>query len=177
MAVQIEDPFEQPENTARGINARQLMKISEAFQSTHFRLTSAHLHPNYILNDLARPHVSQLIIKSSGSASVPAFNIGNYPPIRPQFHQARVTHSRPYIQHQFQNNAPRFTMGNSPSINAQVPHTGTTQSRPSVQHKPPNGVRVSNPNSSKVGEPSKPSRSSNGQGQQKWRPRFQRQVL
>ncbi|KAG6600034.1 Protein HESO1, partial [Cucurbita argyrosperma subsp. sororia] len=174
----IEDPFEQPENTARGINARQLMKISEAFQSTHFRLTSAHLHPNYILNDLARPHVSQLIIKSSGSASVPAFNIGNYyPPIRPQFHQARVTHSRPYIQHQFQNNAPRFTMGNSPPINAQVPHTGTTQSRPPVQHKPPNGVRVSSPNSSKVGEPSKPPRTSNGQGQQKWRPRFQRQVL
>lgn len=182
MAGQVEDPFEQPENTARAINARQLMRISEAFQMTHFRLTSVHQNQNSILNDLARPQISQFIIKPSESASAPTFNMGNYPPIYPQVHQARVTHPRPWIRQQFQDNVPRLNMRNFPPINPQVPHAGTTESRPSIQHKTPNTPntpntrRVRNPNNLKVGEPSKPPKTYNGQGQQKWRPRSQRQV-
>ncbi|CAK9323789.1 unnamed protein product [Citrullus colocynthis] len=177
-AIFVEDPFEQPENTARAINARQLRRISEAFRMTHLRLTSVHQNQSFILNDLARPQISQFIINPSGSASAPVFNIGNYPPVRPQVHQTRAMQPRPGFRHQFQNNVPRFNMGNFPPINRQDPHAGTTQSRPLVQHKTPKTKRiVSNPNSLKVGEPSTPSETYNGQGQQKWRPRSQRQVL
>lgn len=175
---QVEDPFEQPENTARAINARQLTRISEAFRMTHLRLTSVYQNQSSILNDLARPQILQLIMNSSGSASAPAFNVGNYPPIRPQVHQARVMQPRPWIQHQFQNDIPRFNMGNFPPINSQAPHAGTLQSQPPVQHKMPKTKRiVSSPNVLNVGEPSNPSKIYSGQGQQKWRPRSQRQVL
>ncbi|XP_008461703.2 protein HESO1 isoform X1 [Cucumis melo] len=177
-AIFVEDPFEQPENTARAINARQLTRISEAFRMTHLRLTSVYQNQSSILNDLARPQILQLIMNSSGSASAPAFNVGNYPPIRPQVHQARVMQPRPWIQHQFQNDIPRFNMGNFPPINSQAPHAGTLQSQPPVQHKMPKTKHiVSSPNVLNVGEPSNPSKIYSGQGQQKWRPRSQRQVL
>lgn len=195
MAGQVEDPFEQPHNTARSINARQLTRISQAFQMTRIRLTSAHHNQNSILSDLARPQISQLIITPTGSASAPVLNIGNYPPIRPEVHQARVMHPRPLTQHQFQNNVSRFNVGNFPPISPQVPHAGTTPPRPSVQRKTSNTRRVNNPNGLKVGEPSTtynvqgqrvsnsnglkiggPSTTYNVEGQRKWRPRSQRQV-
>lgn len=173
MAGQVEDPFEQPENTARAIYARQLMRISEAIRMTCFRITSVHQNQSSILAELARPQTSQLIVKPSAPASAPTFNLGNYPPVGPQVHQARVRHPRPWIQHQSQNSVPRFNMGNFPPIDSHVPRAGTTHSHPLTQQNFSNTRCVSNPNSSKTGEPSK---TYNGQGPQKWRPRSQRQV-
>ncbi|XP_020541230.1 protein HESO1 isoform X2 [Jatropha curcas] len=60
-AIFIEDPFEQPENTARAVSARNLKRISEAFQMTYQRLVLANGNQGSLLSTLVRPHILKFI--------------------------------------------------------------------------------------------------------------------
>ncbi|KAL3647308.1 hypothetical protein CASFOL_008276 [Castilleja foliolosa] len=56
-ALFVEDPFEQPSNTARTVSSKQLEKISEAIRATHGVLVSANQNPASLVSVLVGPHV------------------------------------------------------------------------------------------------------------------------
>ncbi|KAF7831038.1 protein HESO1 [Senna tora] len=90
-AIFIEDPFEQPANSARSVSTGQLSKISEAFESTHRKLISENMNRNSLLQELAQPHVSQFI----RAPMIPSYNGGHYhhppqPQPQPQVHRAKM---------------------------------------------------------------------------------------
>ncbi|RAL54880.1 hypothetical protein DM860_013576 [Cuscuta australis] len=72
----IEDPFEQPTNTARSVSSRQLANISEAFQATYNMLTSPNQDPNLLMSNFMRP-------------SMPNFVAGAPPPRNHIIHHTR----------------------------------------------------------------------------------------
>ncbi|KAK4790621.1 hypothetical protein SAY86_017925 [Trapa natans] len=53
----VEDPFDQPENTAKSVNSRKLIQISEAFEFSYNTLISANQSPSYLLSLVATPQV------------------------------------------------------------------------------------------------------------------------
>ncbi|CAK9135655.1 unnamed protein product [Ilex paraguariensis] len=98
-ALFVEDPFEQPANSAMTVSNRQLTKISEAVQTTHRMLLSAHQSQNSIISTLLRPHISQFV------ARTPARNLsnngGDCSRAQPLVHAPG--HSPLQLQQQFQN--------------------------------------------------------------------------
>ncbi|XP_048326001.1 protein HESO1 [Ziziphus jujuba] len=63
-AIFVEDPFEQPQNTARAVNSKQLSRISEAFESTYRRLISVHPSRNSLLDTLVQPKTLRFISRA-----------------------------------------------------------------------------------------------------------------
>uniref|UniRef100_A0A2N9FE11 RING-type E3 ubiquitin transferase n=1 Tax=Fagus sylvatica TaxID=28930 RepID=A0A2N9FE11_FAGSY len=61
---QIEDPFEQPENSTMAVSMSGLTKISEAFGMSHSRLISADQNEDSLLATLVRRQVSQSIARA-----------------------------------------------------------------------------------------------------------------
>ncbi|XP_065635992.1 protein HESO1-like [Quercus suber] len=56
--ILIEDPFEQPENSARAVRMSGLTRISEVFEISRRRLSSADQNQDSLLTTLVRPQVS-----------------------------------------------------------------------------------------------------------------------
>lgn len=138
MACQIEDPFEQPENTARAVSARQLKRISEAFEVTHHRLTSYSQNQPAVLAALVRPHEVQFLTRT------PVRN-GNYNGGRPNMTpwNQRALNSPSQMQHQhrrMKNNrqgpTQSFTHNSAvPPKPHQHPSNDSTPQTPSEQHQ------------------------------------------
>ncbi|KAL6541808.1 hypothetical protein OROGR_011294 [Orobanche gracilis] len=66
-ALFVEDPFEQPANTARTVSSNQLQKISQAIQVTHGVLISANQNRTSLVSVLVGPHVSRLVLRTTDS--------------------------------------------------------------------------------------------------------------
>ncbi|KAG5599381.1 hypothetical protein H5410_030751, partial [Solanum commersonii] len=96
----VEDPFEQPLNSARGVSTKQLTRIEEAFKSTHFMLCSSNQNENEIISTLVKPHVSKFVARPSG-------NQNNYSRngLRPQLQAQRAI--KPPFQTHHQRQAQR----------------------------------------------------------------------
>ncbi|KMT18390.1 hypothetical protein BVRB_2g025420 [Beta vulgaris subsp. vulgaris] len=58
-AIFIEDPFEQPENTARAVTTNQLARISEVFTNTYHRIVAPNQTRNTLIPALVRYEISQ----------------------------------------------------------------------------------------------------------------------
>ncbi|XP_022746059.1 protein HESO1-like [Durio zibethinus] len=97
-AIFIEDPFEQQENAARAVSQKQLIKISEAFETTRRLLISANPSQSALLPTLAGPQTSRYILNHSISYS--SNNGGQYLNANLQVH--RAVHSPLQMQHQAQ---------------------------------------------------------------------------
>ncbi|KAK4431715.1 protein HESO1 [Sesamum alatum] len=69
-ALFVEDPFEQPANTARTVSSNQLIKISDAIQETHGILTSPNQIQTSLVSVLAGEHISRLLTRTSASTPV-----------------------------------------------------------------------------------------------------------
>ncbi|MCD9644436.1 hypothetical protein HAX54_032650 [Datura stramonium] len=93
----VEDPFEQPTNSARGVSSKQLTRIEEAFKRTHFMLTSLNQNENEVISALVRPHVSKFVARTPG-------NQNNYSRngFRPQLQAQRAVQPPFQAQHQLQ---------------------------------------------------------------------------
>ncbi|KAH7548143.1 hypothetical protein JRO89_XS14G0073100 [Xanthoceras sorbifolium] len=94
--AKIEDPFEQPENSARAVSAKQLERISAAFAMTH-RMLSTNQNKYSLLTVLTRRQMFQIIERPP--ISYPNYN-GQHLRIRPQVHLAMHSPSR--VQNQSQ---------------------------------------------------------------------------
>lgn len=115
-ALFIEDPFEQPANTARTVSEKKLIEISEAFQATHLTLISSNLTRNALLVALARPTIYPQIL--NGPAGYSSHYGGHNPMTHSQAHRAGNssqsqqqfwTGHAPQMQHQnWTGNAPPF---------------------------------------------------------------------
>ncbi|KAJ0045673.1 hypothetical protein Pint_06365 [Pistacia integerrima] len=165
-ALFIEDPFERPANCARAVSAKQLPRISEAFEKTHFRLNSAIHDQNSLLPILTRPQTS--IIISRGRH--PRSNNGRYPKSQTLVHNS--VHSPSPVQHQTQNKR----LENRPSTSmVQQFHTQPVQQynvqqlnvQP-VQRYPHGQHYQGQPVQQNEGQPARQYRS---QARRKWRPK------
>ncbi|XP_061368950.1 protein HESO1-like isoform X2 [Gastrolobium bilobum] len=96
-SIFVEDPFEQPGNSARSVNIGQLEKITNAFIRTYSILTSKNQNQSSLLTYLAPPHVSRLITQPA----IPNYSGGYFHPSQPQLQ--RAVHQRPQSQRHFQN--------------------------------------------------------------------------
>ncbi|GMI80756.1 hypothetical protein HRI_001744900 [Hibiscus trionum] len=85
-AIFIEDPFEQPENSARAVSKKQLIKIAEAFEMTRRMLISASLTRNTLLRVLVGPQTSRFLVNHS--AGYTSNNGSHYPNPHVQSHRA-----------------------------------------------------------------------------------------
>ncbi|EXC19387.1 hypothetical protein L484_010404 [Morus notabilis] len=74
--AKIEDPLARSENSAGGVKIGQLIRISEAFESTRDRFMSANLKPSSILDMLVQQQTFQSVD--------PRHNASGYQPSRPQ---------------------------------------------------------------------------------------------
>ncbi|CAN4101548.1 unnamed protein product [Withania somnifera] len=93
----IEDPFEQPINSARGVSSKQLTRIEEAFRRTHFMLISSNQNENEVTSILVRPCVSKFVLRIPGNQNNYSRN-GR----RPQLQGQRAIRSPLQAQHQVQ---------------------------------------------------------------------------
>ncbi|KNA20550.1 hypothetical protein SOVF_050950 [Spinacia oleracea] len=59
-AIFIEDPFEQPENTARAVNSTQLSRIAEVFTNTYRVIAAPNQPRNVLIPSLVRYEISHL---------------------------------------------------------------------------------------------------------------------
>ncbi|XP_030534566.1 protein HESO1 [Rhodamnia argentea] len=138
-ALFIEDPFEQPENTARAVSSRQLKRISEAFEVTHHWLTSYSHNQTTILAALVRPHEVQFLTQTPvRNGSYKGGRLGLMP------WNQRALKSPSQMQHQHQrtrNNhqGPAQSFAHSSAVtkphhqpsNDSIPQTSTQQHHPS----------------------------------------------
>ncbi|KAJ7960158.1 protein HESO1-like isoform X1 [Quillaja saponaria] len=94
--AKIEDPFEQPVNTARGVSAEQLTRISEVFRMTCSRLTSGNPYQSALLAVLVQRQVAQYILNTHpGNTS---HSGGRYQPARPQVQRSMDSPSQMQCQ-------------------------------------------------------------------------------
>ncbi|CAJ1863867.1 unnamed protein product [Sphenostylis stenocarpa] len=108
-SIFVEDPFEQPQNTARSVTAGQLKKITEAFSTTYSLLTTNNHNLNSLLTILAPPHVVQSI-----TTPIRNYNGSHFHPTQPIVQ--RVIRPRLQLQRHFQYSGPG-TSSNSSSSN------------------------------------------------------------
>ncbi|KAF7147324.1 hypothetical protein RHSIM_Rhsim03G0133800 [Rhododendron simsii] len=129
--AKVEDPFEQPANSARTVSSRQLVRISEVFRTTHHVLISGDQNQRSLIAMLVRPQLSQLFARMPANPS--GYNSGYLATPRPQMHSP--------MQAQYQNQHRRV-------------------------NRRPNDIPVN-----------RSVNSSQGRGQQFWRPRSDKQNL
>lgn len=134
-ALFIEDPFEQPANTARTVSDKKLMEISEAFQATHLTLISSNLTRNSLLVALARPNIFPSIL--NGQAGYPSYNGGGHYATtqHPQLQGAGISSQMQQQQHFWPHNSvPQMQhqnwTGNAPY---QMQHQNWTGNAPHFQ--------------------------------------------
>ncbi|KAK4487831.1 hypothetical protein RD792_003567 [Penstemon davidsonii] len=63
-ALFVEDPFEQPANTARTVSSNQLTNISEAIGATYQMLVSPNQNQASIVSVLVGPHISRFLVRA-----------------------------------------------------------------------------------------------------------------
>ncbi|KAF8022095.1 hypothetical protein BT93_G2288 [Corymbia citriodora subsp. variegata] len=136
-ALFIEDPFEQPENTARAVNSRQLKRITEAFEVTHQRLTLYSQNQPALLAALVRPNEVQFL------TSMPVMN-GHYNGGRlnmPPWNQralnspSQVHHQHRRVKNNHQGPAQSFAHNSAAPKPHRHPPKDSTPQTPSQQHQ------------------------------------------
>ncbi|XP_027336295.1 protein HESO1 isoform X2 [Abrus precatorius] len=127
-AIFVEDPFEQPQNTARSVSTGQMKKITEAFLRTYSLLTSKNQNQVSLLTNLASPQVSRFNTKP---VVIRNYSGSYFPPTQPQVQ--RVIRPRLQSRH-FQNANNQETSSNSSSSKGHVQvHKGHQMWRPKIQ--------------------------------------------
>ncbi|KAL0003187.1 hypothetical protein SO802_016968 [Lithocarpus litseifolius] len=99
-AILIEDPFEQPENSARAVSMSGLTRISKAFEISCRRLSSAEQNQDSLLVTLVRSQVSQEI--RAGPRNPVSYG-GGYQPHLTHPHVHRNVNLQAETQNKFQN--------------------------------------------------------------------------
>ncbi|KAK9913599.1 hypothetical protein M0R45_037410 [Rubus argutus] len=90
--ILVEDPFDRPENTTRGVGKRGLERISEAFEMSRDRLISARYNSSFAIESsflatLVRPHTLHFIRN-------PGYNSKRHHATHPQRFMSESSHSR-----------------------------------------------------------------------------------
>ncbi|TYH00405.1 hypothetical protein ES288_A10G273800v1 [Gossypium darwinii] len=200
-AIFIEDPLEQPENSARAVGQKQLVKIAEAFEMTRRTLISANVTRNTLLPTLVGPQTSRFLIKKHPTVYSNS-NYRSYPntppqvhrvvqsPLQTQYHlwQPQYKNSRPstsQMQHQGPRMVPstpksqsqfaRMRVMNGPSLpnhQFQKPNPSVPQDQVQVQVQPQIQIARTEGYNVKFGT-RRPHRVQHNQGQM-WRPKYDR---
>ncbi|BFG22726.1 hypothetical protein CerSpe_090000 [Prunus speciosa] len=131
-ALFIEDPFEQPENSARAVSKRELSRISETFEMSHHMLISP--NQSSLLATLVRPQTLSLMVRTPVRS--PVYNSERRQPTHPQRFRAEGSHS----QTPSNNNGPR--QPTHPLVHRQVHSPSQVQSQyQTVKPKGPSEVQ------------------------------------
>ncbi|WCJ19669.1 Speckle targeted PIP5K1A-regulated poly(A) polymerase [Euphorbia peplus] len=163
-AIFVEDPFEQPENSARAVSAGNMERISEAFQTTYRSLILANQLRTSLLGILVRPQTLSFLV------GAPVGNPG-YGPTRYQSQQIgrpQINNTRPERHATYLNTRkPDNQMKNSRV--EKHPNYFTKQKQETLPDNSLNQRNQSYPNTS--ARP-RPAVHHNGQDQNVWRPKL-----
>ncbi|XP_057523725.1 protein HESO1 [Amaranthus tricolor] len=168
-AIFIEDPFDQPQNTARAVNSSQLTRISEAFSNTYHRIIAPNQTRNTLIPFLVRREISHFF-------PVAAF----MNPMHSRTYR-NSHHSGDHASSKFQKTRQRRNLNDTdPQIAKQASQgqrpwnrpnkMAREATRPSEGQKPKltHTLQTAQPNNVTSQRPVKPSK---GQPQQVWRPK------
>ncbi|KAK7290134.1 hypothetical protein RIF29_04341 [Crotalaria pallida] len=150
-AIFVEDPFEQPQNSARTVSAAKLNKITDAFLRTYSLLTSKNLDQKSLLTYLATPQVAMFITQPI----LPTHSVSYQHPTQPQVQRAPRPHLRP-----------------RPHPQPQQQQQQQPQSQSQSQSQPPRRSRNGRQGTSSSGSTSRGPMQAH-QGQQIWRQKTQ----
>ncbi|CAA0809454.1 Nucleotidyltransferase family protein [Striga hermonthica] len=189
-ALFVEDPFEQPTNTARTVGSNQLVKISAVIQATRGALVSANKNQMSLVSVLVGPHaLSQLVPRTPGPAdtqipqSAPrirhtssqrtagstATQIPQSAPRTPQGKNGRGPVEK-QAHHKTQNKRADKSPSGAPNA---PPMNASTSQKQQAHHKTQNKRADKSPS----GAPNAPPmNASTSQKQQVWRPRSKAKV-
>ncbi|XVE69236.1 hypothetical protein DITRI_Ditri09bG0136100 [Diplodiscus trichospermus] len=183
-AIFVEDPFEQPENAARAVSQKQLIKIAEAFQTTRRILISANLTQSTLLPALVGPQTSRFTVKPAVSYS--SHNGGQYLNMHPQVHRAVCSPFQ--MQHQYRSARPSTSQTQYHQAQKMMPSTSKMQYQYQKPTRPRHQVQklTLTPSVSQVqhhvqrarpesypGTAQRPFQVHQNQGQ-RWKPRYER---
>lgn len=178
-ALFVEDPFEQPVNTARSVSRRQLTSIAEAFQRTQQMLTSSNQTQSSIVASLVRQEVFNIMARnlvgnpsSNGGAylgtpahfnGMPSNNGVDLVRTHPQFQGNPSIHGRTHSRPQPQANRNTSSNGrNHLRAGPQAPRAGYAPAQAQQQVQATRVVTQ------------RPPQASYAQVQQIWRPRSEK---
>lgn len=166
---QIEDPFEQPQNTARAVNSRQLTRISEAFSNTYHRIIAPNQTRYTLIPFLVRREISHFF---PGAAFMNPVHSRTY---------RNSHHPGDHASSKFQKTRQRRNLNDTDlqiakqASQGQRPRNHPNKlarevTRPSEGQKPklPHTLQAAQPNNVTSQRPVNPSK---GQPQQVWRPK------
>lgn len=166
-AIFIEDPFEQPQNTARAVNSNQLTRIGEAFTNTYRRLTTPNQTRNSLVPSLVRYEISRFfpgVTFRNGGANGGAYSRTN----QSTHHNSITNHSSSKFQPQFQKTRQVSHSDNSHNMNTQKPKQASEGQAQVVKQQGPKRRPGSQPNKVREGAtgPTRPATHGQGQPQQ-----------
>ncbi|GER34945.1 poly(A) RNA polymerase GLD2 [Striga asiatica] len=149
--AKVEDPFEQPTNTARTVGSNQLAKISAVIQATRGTLVSANKNQMSLVSVLVGPHaLSQLVPRTAGPAAT------------------QTPQSAPRTPHTLS----QRTVGSTATPRTPQGKNGRVEKQ--ANHKPQNKRADKRPSGAPSAPP--PMHASTSQKQQVWRPRSNSKV-
>ncbi|KAK4351404.1 hypothetical protein RND71_030717 [Anisodus tanguticus] len=122
----VEDPFEQPVNSARSVSSKQLTRIEEAFRRTHFMLISSNQNQNEVISIIVRPLVSKFMGTPGNQNNYSRNGLG------PQLQARRAIKPPLQAQHQLQAESYKATITRTASASGAESYTATTTSTTSV---------------------------------------------
>ncbi|XP_021757267.1 protein HESO1-like [Chenopodium quinoa] len=99
-AIFIEDPFEQPENTARAVTNTQLTRIGEVFTNTYHRIIAPNQTRNTLIPSLVRYEISHFF--PGAAFASPMANGRAYPRTNHNARYSSSSNSSLQFQHPFQ---------------------------------------------------------------------------
>ncbi|GMH19067.1 hypothetical protein Nepgr_020908 [Nepenthes gracilis] len=172
-AVFIEDPFEQPENTARAVSKGQLTRISEVFKTTFHGLITPNLNRNSLISTLLRPQISQSLLGDSARNS--NSYVGSYPKTNANVH--RSVHLPSQVQPQFFQPKTPTSSHNNVAMASWM--SGQVSEEQSIRRVIPMQPPRQSPMTASTSQPKKeswprvvPATQGQGRGQQLWRPKY-----
>ena len=164
MAGKIEDPFEQPENSARAVKISWLARISEAFEISRHRFSSTDQNQDSLLVTLVRSQVSQEI---RARLSNPVSYGGGYQPHSTHPHVHRNVNLQAETQNKFQNLRLKSN-SNNPTLTETVNMYGKFEASESKMQNQFQNSRLEsrsyNPSMTEIVQ-------AQSQGQHRWRPK------
>ncbi|KAL9251998.1 HESO1-like protein [Drosera capensis] len=163
----IEDPFEQPENTARAVTSGQLTRITEVFKTTLARLMNPNANRPSIISTLVRAEISSFLLGTNNLSSP----FERYP--GPRGKMRKDMHSTQPFEYHVQKTRPGNHRTKATSwMPMHVSEKDEVAQDPDpVENGPRLSTKIGKTNLPKNVNKQRPVQTTQGRGQQMWRPK------
>ncbi|GAB2232621.1 hypothetical protein Droror1_Dr00011664 [Drosera rotundifolia] len=165
-SIFIEDPFEQPENTARAVTSGQLTRITEVFKTTLARLMNPKANRPSLISTLVRAEISSFLLGTNNLSSP----FERYP--GPRGKMRKDMYSTLPFQYQVQKTRPGNHRNKASWMPMHVSEKDEVPQDPDpVENGPRLSTKIDKTNLPKNVNRQRPVQTTQGRGQQMWKPK------